>query len=160
MFKEEEIPDPQSQKTFERSKLNWPEQTTPTHQEILQLYQDLLKLRPALLSLDIRQRDHFKVIALNEQLLALRYYKNNKNDQDEGENKAQSRELLLIVNLTGEPQSYELTQNPVTTKSAGQWQPMFYSENKRYGGIGEKAFSYEAEQNLLVLNGFGAVLLS
>jgi maltooligosyltrehalose trehalohydrolase len=159
MFKEGEIPDPQSQKTFERSKLNWAEQTTPTYQEILQLYQDLLKLRSKLLSLDIRQRDHFKAIELSEQLLALHYYKNNKSGESGGASEAPSRELLLVVNLTAEPRGYALTQNPTTTKSEGQWQPIFYSENKRYGGIGEKAFSYEAEQGLLALNRYGAVLL-
>ncbi|GAA4480481.1 malto-oligosyltrehalose trehalohydrolase [Rhodococcus olei] len=40
-----EIPDPQDPRTFERSKLDWAERTTPPHARLLQTYRDLVSLR-------------------------------------------------------------------------------------------------------------------
>ena len=43
-----EVPDPQDPESFEHSKLNWKDLDHPPHARILQLYQDLLKLRKSL----------------------------------------------------------------------------------------------------------------
>ncbi|HET6568760.1 MAG TPA: malto-oligosyltrehalose trehalohydrolase [Rhodothermales bacterium] len=43
-----DVPDPQDPETFYRSKLNWDELDEPVHARILQLYRDLLALRPKL----------------------------------------------------------------------------------------------------------------
>lgn len=41
----EDVPDPQSPETFQRSKLNWSEVTKPPHAEMLAWYRSLLALR-------------------------------------------------------------------------------------------------------------------
>lgn len=51
-WKPEEVPDPQDEQTFLRSKLAWKEKDEPPHSELLDWYRDLIRLRgsePALL---------------------------------------------------------------------------------------------------------------
>ncbi|MGH7905580.1 MAG: DUF3459 domain-containing protein [Candidatus Binataceae bacterium] len=43
----DEIPDPESSETFQRSKLNWAEQGKPEHAEMLAWYRELIRLRRA-----------------------------------------------------------------------------------------------------------------
>ena len=40
-----EVPNPQAQQTFERSKLDWSEPSKPRHAELLEWYRGLIKLR-------------------------------------------------------------------------------------------------------------------
>ena len=47
-WNEADIPDPQSQKTFESSRLNWAELTRPTHRDILDWYRQCIRLRRTL----------------------------------------------------------------------------------------------------------------
>src|SRR5579884_1105946 len=44
-WKPEDVPDPQDQQTFLRSKLNWNEQAKPPHSEMLKWYRQLIALR-------------------------------------------------------------------------------------------------------------------
>ncbi len=46
------IPDPESRETFERSKLNWKENSTPEHAQMLAWYRDLIRLRRSMPALN------------------------------------------------------------------------------------------------------------
>jgi maltooligosyltrehalose trehalohydrolase len=47
-----DVPDPQDEASFQKSKLSWDEPNEPEHAGVLRLYRDLLKLRPGLLRQD------------------------------------------------------------------------------------------------------------
>ena len=47
-FGGQDVPDPQDEATFQRSRLDWSEREQPAHDAVLQLYQDLLRLRKSL----------------------------------------------------------------------------------------------------------------
>jgi maltooligosyltrehalose trehalohydrolase len=67
------IPDPQSEETFSRSKLNWNLQADGQHQTLRQFYQELLRLRrevPALAKLD---KDSMRVTSSMNTLLVERW---------------------------------------------------------------------------------------
>ena len=44
-WKPEDVPDPQARESFERSKLNWAELVTSSHQELLDWHRQLIQLR-------------------------------------------------------------------------------------------------------------------
>lgn len=56
-----EVPDPQAETTFERSKLNWDEINAPDHAPTLLLYRDLIALRRTHPALQRRDRDALRV---------------------------------------------------------------------------------------------------
>jgi maltooligosyltrehalose trehalohydrolase len=56
-----EVPNPQDEQTFLRSKLDWAERDTPPHQEILAWYQELIALRRAWPELTDPQLDRMQV---------------------------------------------------------------------------------------------------
>ena len=65
-----EVPDPQDPATFERSKLDWEEPARPPHGGVLQLYRDLLALRPQLGAAE-KGDDAFAVEAVGDDALVL-----------------------------------------------------------------------------------------
>jgi len=71
-----EVPDPQDPETFRRSILNWEERAEGEHGRILQLYHDLLALRPSLADSDTSpaqtRASHFQASAPTETALVLR----------------------------------------------------------------------------------------
>ncbi len=60
-WKPEEIPDPQSLETFERSKLDWRETDQSTHAELLAWHRDLIRLRRKLPELSDGRLDRIRV---------------------------------------------------------------------------------------------------
>src|SRR6202044_3347472 len=56
-----DIPDPQSPKTFQRSKLNWNERSEPAHAAMLDWYRKLIALRHALPDLTNADLSHVQV---------------------------------------------------------------------------------------------------
>lgn len=139
-FAGQEVPDPQSEDTFLRSKLAWEERETPPHNGVLRLYRDLLALRhdhPALLA---RSRESFAVAALAPNTLGLR--RNGPNGEA----------LLLVVNLR-ESQQIDLDTSPL---GAGEWHILLDTETERYGGDTPATL----DGATLHIAGPGAVLLS
>ena len=61
------IPDPESQATFERSKLNWNELSKPTHAEMLDWYRQLIQLRRTIPSLNNGEPGNTEVAYSEEQ---------------------------------------------------------------------------------------------
>lgn len=60
-WKPEEVPDPQEEETFRRSKLNWNEVGSGHHAELLQWYKDVIALRKSTSSLTDGRRDRVNV---------------------------------------------------------------------------------------------------
>ena len=60
-WEENEVPDPESPETFERSKLNWSEVNQGGHEEMLQWVKDLIKLRRSTLDLNDGDFGHVEV---------------------------------------------------------------------------------------------------
>jgi maltooligosyltrehalose trehalohydrolase len=68
----QQIPDPQAEQTFFRSRLAWQDLTNPEHVRLLRLYQDLIRFRRA--KLTERRRSTWKVELVTPFTLALRYH--------------------------------------------------------------------------------------
>jgi maltooligosyltrehalose trehalohydrolase len=66
-----EVPDPQAQDTFTRSKLDWSEAGKPAHAGVRALYQELLRLRASEPALRERRRGQYDARAVGTQGLVL-----------------------------------------------------------------------------------------
>ena len=60
-FEEQEIPDPEARETFERSRLNWTEIGEGRHQEMLDWYRALIRLRRGSVALNDGDLGHIQV---------------------------------------------------------------------------------------------------
>lgn len=81
-FSEQDVPDPQNEATFRRSRLDWEELKQPGHAKMLTLYQDLLRLREGLSgdfkaeahgdhALVLRRGEHVLLVSLGRSATAL-----------------------------------------------------------------------------------------
>jgi maltooligosyltrehalose trehalohydrolase len=144
-----EVPDPQAEETFLRSKLRWEERAEPPHDGVLRLYRELLRLRRTQPALRGRARGSFAVAALGDQTLALRHG-----------GPGVDHTLLLILNLRGELRLM-LGEHPETRAPEERaWGLLLDTEDARFGG--EKPaqlLSVMPAQQQLVIDGPGAVLL-
>jgi maltooligosyltrehalose trehalohydrolase len=119
----DQIPDPQAETTFLRSRLDWSERTTPGQAGVLRLYRALLAIRSEHPALRRRDRGSFDVATLGEGALAVR------RSDDEGE-------LLVVVNLRGEIR-LDLPDLQITRPPRGaQWSYLLATEETRFGGDG------------------------
>jgi maltooligosyltrehalose trehalohydrolase len=66
-WKPEDIPDPQSPETFDRSKLNWEERSRPPHAEMLDWYKQLIALRRNTPELNDPDLSHLQVRCSEEE---------------------------------------------------------------------------------------------
>lgn len=129
------IPDPQSQDTFLRSKLDWAETTQSPHQELLNLHRECLRLRAQEPALRPVSRSGWEAVDLGA--VALRYF-------------GQHCEWLVLAHL-------EPTELVVTLPTAN-WQCFFSTNDTRFGGSGAAGFDPAAgrvaftQPELLVLH--------
>ncbi|MFV9505850.1 MAG: malto-oligosyltrehalose trehalohydrolase [Oscillochloridaceae bacterium umkhey_bin13] len=136
-FQTLEVPDPQAETTFLRSKLVWEEREAPPHAAILALYRDLLQLRASHPALRQRERGSYEVMALTQRAVVLEY---NGPDQPR---------LRVVVNLDGHL-SYGLGP-----RSDSDWRILLDSEAAAYGGTTPVVI----ERQNLVLSGPQAVVI-
>ncbi|MDQ4077031.1 MAG: DUF3459 domain-containing protein, partial [Chloroflexota bacterium] len=137
--KRAQIPDPQAETTFLRSKLNWEERDQEPHASILHLYQQLLSLRQSHPALRERSRESVDVLALNDNALAMRRADGQKT-------------LLLVVNLRD---TLRLALDALELPSSYNWNTLLSTEEQRFGGEGGAAL----EQGILTMEGPGAIVL-
>jgi maltooligosyltrehalose trehalohydrolase len=141
-----EVPDPQANETFERSKLRWDERGQPPHEQVLRLYRVLLDMRARLPALRRRDRASFTAFPLGERALGLRR---------EGQSPAD--ELLLVASLGGALR-LRLGGRPELEPPAGYaWAPLLDTERPEYGGAGEARLASGSPPEIS-LSGAGAVL--
>lgn len=70
-FRGTEVPDPQAEATFRRSKLDWAEREAPEHRGVLAFYEALLRLRASHPVFRSRQRGAFSARLLGERAVSL-----------------------------------------------------------------------------------------
>jgi maltooligosyltrehalose trehalohydrolase len=117
---EGEAPDPQSEATFQQSKLQWDKRHEGKHQTLWQFYQALLKLRqevPALTRAGA-DRTSYEVSGLDEEkVLRLRRWQGNS-------------QVLCLMNFSQDPVQLTMTLPP------GTWKKSLDSADTRWGGSG------------------------
>lgn len=113
-----EAPDPQSEETFQRSKLHWEQRHEGTHQKLWLFYQTLLRLRREVPALHHADRQSLEVSVLNEEkILKLRRWH-------------EKSQVLCLLNFNSEPTSITMTLPP------GTWKKLLDSADSQWGGTG------------------------
>jgi maltooligosyltrehalose trehalohydrolase len=117
--------DPASRETFDRCKIDWSERDRGFHGEILLMHKELLKLRgkdPAFKAADLPPQIDGAVLGV--EAFVLRFFT------------ADGMDRLLIVNL-GRDLLLEVIPEPLLAAPPGmQWEPIFSTEEARFGGNG------------------------
>jgi maltooligosyltrehalose trehalohydrolase len=92
----DQIPDPQAEETFTRSKLRWEERDAEPHQRVLRLYRALIRLRRSDPVLRASGRDGLTAFA-SDQLLVVRLIGESDGD---GDDSGAGHDRLLVANLS------------------------------------------------------------
>jgi maltooligosyltrehalose trehalohydrolase len=119
------LPDPVSEKTFDRSKLDHDERQRPRHKTMLRLHQDLIALRRRDRAFDVVRRGQVDGAVLASDTFVLRWF----TDQPE-------EDRLLLVNF-GRDHHYSPAPEPLLAPPPRmEWNVMWSSEDPRYDGCG------------------------
>jgi maltooligosyltrehalose trehalohydrolase len=113
-FAQLEIPDPQADETFERSKLLWDEQGDPARAGVLEWYRELLRIRATHPAMQDRSRAAFDVTEIGGGAVLL-------------ERRGRSASILVAVNIAG------ALDHPVDGGS-GSARVLAWSGDPRFGG--------------------------
>jgi maltooligosyltrehalose trehalohydrolase len=119
----EKIPNPQSEGTFLRSKLNWDEIGKGRHAGVLQLYRELLRLRRELPVLRDRSRENFRVLEPVGNSISL-LFGSSGNEQ-----------WLVVANLKGDAKIEPAREDN------GAWELVLSTNESRFGGSLESSSS-------------------
>jgi maltooligosyltrehalose trehalohydrolase len=115
---EGEAPDPQSEETFQRSKLHWEQRHEGEHQTLWLFYQTLLRLRREVPALTHADRQCLEVTVLaEEKVLKLRRWHGNS-------------QVLCLLNFNSQPSSITMTLPP------GTWKKLLNSADSQWNGKG------------------------
>lgn len=138
-----EFPDPQSEKIFAQSKLNWDLQNEPDHRAMLRYYKELIRLRKNLPALSNPDRSNLIVEVLeNQQILMIHrkedthhvmYILNFSNDRQEIEINLKREGWTLLMNSASEAWAGNSTESiaiPETGKIQISPQTFLLFENK------------------------------
>jgi maltooligosyltrehalose trehalohydrolase len=138
-----QIPDPQAESTFHKSRLDWSERGREPHAGVHRLYRALLHLRRRHPALRVRSRDAWDVATLSDGALALR-------------RRGAGEDLLLVANLRGSL-DVQLEENGVTSPPRSPWEAVLSTNEERFGGGGDVVGP--GDDARLGMAGPGAVLL-
>ncbi len=116
------IPDPQNEKTFLRSKLDWTEAGQGRHAEIIRLYRECLRLRRDSPVLRDRSRGNFEVLPVVEDVLQVRF------------GKPDTGQWLIVADLCGGHRMPKLD-------AESAWELVLSSNEARFGGEEGPAFA-------------------
>jgi maltooligosyltrehalose trehalohydrolase len=120
------LPDPCSEDSFTRSKLDLSERTS--HAEAYALHRDLLRLRRDEPAFSAQRAGAMDGAVLAEEAFVLRFFAGRRED-----------DRLLVVNL-GRDLHYFPTPEPLLAPAEGHgWRTLWSSEHPRYGGQGAAA---------------------
>jgi len=132
-----EPPDPQSEETFLRSRLDWASSRKGRRRLLREFHRTLMELRKSLPSLRTPDRRRMEVQGKGRTIFMLR--------------RRREHQIFALFNLGGEPASWDLALPP------GTWRKVLESSESRWGGPGgtlpEKAESGETVR--LAGYGFG-----
>ncbi len=114
-----ESPDPQSEETFARSKLNWGLRTGGQHRVLLDFYKELISLRKTLRALSGTGKRNRTAAAIDEKVIAI------KLQDDRSENT-----VFCIFNFNRDSRAVTAEPGP------GRWRRLIDSSDERWGGSG------------------------
>jgi maltooligosyltrehalose trehalohydrolase len=137
-----EAPDPQDEKTFERSKLNHSLKSEPRHKTLLAFHKELIRLRKSLPALSSLSKDRMDVVSLVEEcVLVVRRWTG-------------SNEVIAMFNFSDRP------VRDFQNMPRGIWNKRLDSSDDRWMGTGMKApDSIEAPlKTPLTLQPYGVLL--
>ncbi len=133
-------PDPQDEKTFLDSKLNWDLRTKGHHQKMLALYQELLRLRRTFSPLRVLDKDRLQAQTRNDDtvLTVHRWYRD--------------QEVLFIGNFHGNKQSWtaRIINRP--------WSLILDSSQEKWAGPGGQAPEHLEQASPITLMPWSFVL--
>ena len=118
----EQIPDPQDDATFLRSKLCWDEIDSDHHAATLRLYREFLRLRRESQALRDRSRGNLRVLAPSDGVIQLVF------------GKAGTEQCLVLVDLIGGDGRPKLDRGH-------EWHLLLSSNEKRFGGEESEPFA-------------------
>ncbi|MBS3778893.1 MAG: DUF3459 domain-containing protein [Desulfovermiculus sp.] len=133
-------PDPQDEKTFTDSKLNWDLRTAGEHQKMLALYRELLRLRRTLPPLRVLDKDRVQAQNWNSDtiLTVHRWYRN--------------QEVLFIGNFQDQKQTW-------TARDLKQpWSLLVDSSQEKWSGPGGQAPEFLEQATPITLMPWSFVL--
>ena len=131
--------DPQSEETFQRSKLRWAQAEESPHSEILSFYRDLLALR----------KEHACFSNCDKSLTRVEYDESERwIALERGD--ASGERALLVCNLSPNARNLQLEVG------RGQWRMILWSNDARYGGEPENA----SPPPVLPVEGDGEILIA
>ena len=130
----EQIPSPQAEETFRRSKLNWDERDRPESCGTINLYRTCIRLRNTVPCLQNRSRDNWRVVKLSSDVIAIVYGLNSDDC------------CVLAADLTGAGIFVEAVKKQL--RSEGNLETVFSSNNEQFGG-GASGDRRQAETILL-----------
>jgi maltooligosyltrehalose trehalohydrolase len=136
-FAQLEIPDPQADETFERSKLLWDEQGDPARAGVLEWYRELLRIRATHPAMQDRSRAAFDVTEIGGGAVLL-------------ERRGRSASILVAVNIAG------ALDHPVDGGS-GSARVLAWSGDPRFGG--EPGAPSPLAEGRIRLSSAGAVIV-
>jgi len=128
-------PDPQSEETFERSRLAWEKRDQGKHHTMWNFYQTLLNLRRSIPALSHLDKDTLDVKADNENhtLFLHRWY--------------QSDEIFVVFNFQSESTKIQFSL------PTGQWTKILDSASKTWDGKGDKTPNTVEGSSEILLSG-------
>ncbi len=120
------IPDPQSDQTFESSKLDWEELSLQRKQQTLALYRECLALRNSEPAFRPTSRESWEVTSLGDGVGAIRL-------------RSEGAEWLVLFDITGGHEA-SLKDEPICSPTPrGAWSVVLSTNEQRFGGNGESA---------------------
>jgi maltooligosyltrehalose trehalohydrolase len=143
----QDIPDPQAEETFLRSKLDWDEALEEPHSGIWKLYQTLAMLRHSEPALRSRRREDFQVFRLGK---ALGLHRTSEDS---------SQSVLLLVSFEDHVELEFATLTCINPRAPTTRTLLVATEETRFGGSGDWG-SYNDSSDVLSLDGPGGVALT
>lgn len=136
-FKQVEIPDPQADETFERSKLLWDEQADPAKAGMLAWYQELLRIRATHPAMQDRSREGFNATEIGEGAVLL-------------ERRGRSASIFVVVNIAG-------SLDYAIPMASGSARVLAWSGEERFGG--QPGAASPLSEGRVRMNSQGAVIV-
>jgi maltooligosyltrehalose trehalohydrolase len=119
------IPDPQAEKTFLDSKLDWREPEEIEHASTLALYREGLQLRKWHPALQDRSREAWQVRQLSNHVLAIVY------------GREMAARIAVVTSLDCNGSVLAAINGSVLETGGRSWRLIFSSNNERFGGDGD-----------------------
>lgn len=135
-----QIPDPQAEETFQRSKLNWDLRKKEKNNILLEFYKSLIKLRKSRDVFNTPDRNSMEVISLEREKIIL--FKRWKEDDC----------ILLIMNFNSKESEFELIP------SDGNWKKLLDSAAPEWGGLEVLSPERLDKEVSIKINGFSFTL--